>query len=166
MRVSVAGAIRHSSVNGPGVRYVLFLQGCSHGCPGCQNPETHRIGDGTWRETEDVIAEILATRYLDGITLSGGDPLYQPEAAGAIAAQAAAAGLSVWMYTGWTFEEILAGAAGEAAIEALRHVDVLVDGRFVLALRSEECLWRGSTNQRLVDVKRSLAAGHVVPAEA
>ena len=166
MRVSMAGTIRHSSVNGPGVRYVLFLQGCAHGCPGCQNPETHRIGDGTWRETEDVIAEILATRYLDGITLSGGDPLYQPEAAGEIAEKAQAAGLDVWMYTGWTFEEILAGKAGEAAVEALRHVDVLVDGRFIQSLRSEECLWRGSTNQRLVDVKKSLAAGCYVPAEA
>ena len=78
--VRISGFKKHSSVNGPGVRYVLFFQGCPHHCPGCQNPETHDPAGGTERNTGDVIREVLQTKYLDGLTFSGGDPLMQPEA--------------------------------------------------------------------------------------
>lgn len=149
-------------VNGPGVRYVLFLQGCPHHCRDCQNPETWAMDGGQLRQTDEVIAEMLSVRYLDGITLSGGDPLAQPRAAEAIARAARAAGLSIWCYTGWTFEEILAGEAPQGALEALAQMDVLVDGPFVSARRSEKVLWRGSDNQRLIDVQASLAQGKVV----
>lgn len=160
--VRIAGTVRHSSVDGPGVRYVVFFQGCPHHCPECQNPETWDPAGGEETTVEDLIAEMQGTRYLDGVTLSGGDPLLHPEAVTEIADAAHAKGLTVWSYTGWTLEAILSGAAGEAAIEALKHIDVLVDGPFVQALRSRECLYRGSSNQRLVDVPASLAAGSAV----
>ena len=129
--VRISGSKKHSSVNGPGVRYVLFFQGCPHHCPGCQNPETHDPVGGTERNVADVIQEILQTKYLDGLTFSGGDPLLQPEAVIEIAKAAKNAGLNIWLYTGWTFEQIQKGAAGEKAKEALTQLDVLVDGPFV-----------------------------------
>lgn len=110
--VRISGSKKHSSVNGPGVRYVLFFQGCPHHCPGCQNPETHDPVGGTERSVADVIQEILQTKYLDGLTFSGGDPLLQPEAVIEIAKAAKNAVLNIWLYTGWTFEQIQNGAAG------------------------------------------------------
>ena len=114
-----------------------------------------------------TVGEIMATVERDrafygergGITLSGGDPLLQPRAVIAAADAAHAKGLTVWCYTGWTFEEIMKGSAGPDAVEALNHIDVLVDGPFRMELLSRECIYRGSSNQRLVDVPASLSAG-------
>ena len=155
----IAGMVKHSSVDGPGVRFTVFFQGCPHHCPGCHNPETWDPAGGEEISFEDLIQEINNTRYLDGITLSGGDPLMQPSAVIAAADAAPAKGLTVWCYSGWTFEEILEGKAGNTAIEALNHIDVLVDGPFRLELLSKECIYRGSSNQRLIDVPASLSAG-------
>lgn len=162
MDIRVAGALKHSSVNGPGVRYVLFFQGCFHACPGCQNPETHSRDGGVRRDTRDVIAEILSTKYLDGVTLSGGDPFVQPEALGEIVRACRRAGLNVWVYTGFTYEQIIQGAAGDGATDILEDIDVLIDGRFVEALRDGKCRCRGSSNQRLIDVQASLREGRAV----
>ena len=162
----VAGIIRHSSVDGPGVRFTVFLQGCPHGCPGCHNPDTHDPVGGTEMPLEELKALLVSTKYLDGITLSGGDPFLQPDVVKALAQTARDLRLSVWSYTGWTFEELCAGAAGEKAKEALREIDVLVDGRFVLERKSDTCIYRGSDNQRLIDVQKSLAAGCAVEAES
>lgn len=154
--------VRHSSVDGPGVRFTVFFQGCPHHCRGCHNPETWDPVGGEEISAEDLGGEIRQTRYLDGITLSGGDPLLQPEAVIAAADEAHDRGLSVWCYTGWTFEEILDGKAGNAARETLDHIDVLVDGPFQQELLSRECIYRGSSNQRLVDVPASLKKGQCV----
>lgn len=162
MKVSIAGIIHHSSNNGPGVRYVLFLQGCPHHCSGCQNPETWDISTGKMMETEDIVNDILSTEFIDGVTLSGGDPLYQAEAVTEILKVLKARGIDVWSYTGWTFEAIIDGKAGNCAIQALQYIDVLVDGPFVLKLLSDKCIYRGSTNQRLIDVKKSLTEGKAV----
>ena len=155
----IAGMVKHSSVDGPGVRFTVFFQGCPHHCPGCHNPETWDPAGGEEISFEDLIEEINNTRYLDGITLSGGDPMMQPSAVIAAADAAHAKGLNVWCYSGWTFEEILEGKAGDTAIEALNHIDVLVDGPFRLELLSKDCIYRGSSNQRLIDVPASLSAG-------
>jgi anaerobic ribonucleoside-triphosphate reductase activating protein len=152
----LAGIVAHSMVDGPGVRMSIFFQGCIHACKGCQNPDTWNKDGGEYVSTRTIIDKMRQTKYLDGITLSGGDPLLQSEAAIEIAQEAHKMGLTVWVYTGWTYEEILAGDAGETAIEALNHIDVLVDGRFEPDLKSSECIYRGSTNQRLVDVKESI----------
>ena len=164
-RCRIAGTVRHSSVDGPGVRYLVFFQGCPHHCPGCQNPETWDPQGGEETTAEELAEEMRSTRYLDGITLSGGDPLLQPEAVIVMADAAHEKGLSVWSYTGWTFEALLQGAAGETALEALRHIDVLVDGPFVQDKLSGDHIYRGSGNQRLIDVQASLAAGAAVEAE-
>jgi len=160
--VRISGIKKHSSVNGPGVRYVLFFQGCPHHCPGCQNPETHDPAGGTGRDTGEVIQELLQTKYLDGLTFSGGDPLMQPQAVMEIARAAKKTGLNIWLYTGWTFEQILQGAAGEIAKQALTCLDVLVDGPFVEPLKTGNAIWRGSDNQRLIDVKKSLEQNRIV----
>lgn len=156
MKVRIAGIERHSAVNGPGIRYVLFFQGCRHRCPGCQNPDTQPEQGGTEYDTEDIINDILKTKYIDGVTFSGGDPFCQPEALTKIASRLRERAINIWSYTGWTFEEILAGAAGKNGITALQQIDVLVDGPFILKLFSTECIFRGSTNQRLIDVQKSI----------
>lgn len=161
----IAGRIRHSSVDGPGVRYVLFFQGCTHHCPGCQNPETWDPAGGEEIAVRDILEDLKSVRYLDGITFSGGDPLLQPEAVRETADFAHEKGLTVWCYTGWTWEELLEGDAGPEARQALSSVDVVVDGRFVESLKSQKCLYRGSSNQRLIDAAESLAQGRVVEAE-
>jgi anaerobic ribonucleoside-triphosphate reductase activating protein len=158
----LAGIVEHSLVDGPGVRFCIFFQGCIHGCPGCQNPDTWDLNAGIITKVDLVIEKMKGTRYLDGVTLSGGDPLLQSEAVIDIAKAAKEMGLDVWVYTGWTFEEIMGNKAGETAKKALEVIDVLVDGRFDLSLKSSECIYRGSTNQRLVDLKKSLETGEVV----
>ena len=152
----LAGAIRHSSVNGPGVRYVLFFQGCPHHCRGCQNPETWDPEKGTPTAISTIIEEILTTRYLDGLTLSGGEAFLQAEAAAEIAAAAKQAGLSVWCYTGYTFEELMGADAPPHTMTLLQQLDVLVDGRFQEAEKDPELLYRGSKNQRILQVPQSL----------
>lgn len=107
MLFRLAGEIKHSLVNGPGIRYVVFFQGCPHHCEGCQNPETHDISGGMEADTDDVMERIRKAKFLDGVTLSGGDPLMQPEACGSIARAVHEMGLSVWVYTGWTMDDIL-----------------------------------------------------------
>lgn len=160
--VRIAGIKKHSSVNGPGVRYTIFFQGCQHDCPGCQNADTHDMTGGEERTVDDVISAMLSVSYIDGVTLSGGDPLMQPEACAAIAEAARSRDLTVWIYTGWTWEEILSGAAGEGAREAVRHADVVVDGRYVEDLNDGSTLWRGSSNQRLIDAQKSLREGRII----
>lgn len=161
MKARIAGIERHSAVNGPGVRYVLFFQGCRHRCVGCQNPDTQPEEGGTLYETSDLIEDILQTKYLDGVTFSGGDPFCQPQALKEIASALRERAISIWAYSGWTYEELLSGIAGEEAISALRQIDVLVDGPFILKLLSTTCLFRGSSNQRLIDVQESLRHNEV-----
>lgn len=157
--MKLAGEIKHSLVNGPGIRYVIFFQGCPHSCPGCQNPETHDLAGGAEVSPDNLIERISSTKCLDGVTLSGGDPLMQPEECAKIAAAVQPMGLNVWLYTGWTMEEILADPLKRKSV---RDVDVIVDGPFIQSLRSEACLWRGSSNQRLIDVQQSLKENRVI----
>ncbi len=160
--VSIAGVKKHTTVNGPGVRYTVFMQGCEHGCKGCHNPETHDPDGGKTIPVKELIDDILATKYIDGVTLSGGDPLLQADQCRDIVEALKSKGLNIWLYSGFTFDEVIEGKAGEAAREVLNFIDVMVDGRFVESLLSEEHIWRGSSNQRLIDVKKSLDAGKII----
>lgn len=108
-------------------------------------------------QTEDLLQEILRTQHLDGITISGGEPFMQADACAKIAAECRSRKLTVWVYTGYRYEDIVAGHAGENAKKLLQHIDVLVDGPFELEHRSDSCKWRGSTNQRLIDIPASQA---------
>ena len=152
MDIKIAGKVAHSFVNGPGIRYVLFFQGCPHHCPGCQNPETHDVSGGETTTTEAILADIKSTKFLDGVTFSGGDPLMQPDALLELSKAVHDMGLNVWVYTGYTYEAL----KEKGLLKALAYVDVLVDGPFIMDLRSEETIWRGSSNQRLVNVQKSL----------
>ena len=150
MEIRIAGTVDDSIVDGPGIRYTVFVQGCSHHCPGCHNPHTHDFAGGRVVDTEEIVAQLRGNPLLDGLTLSGGEPFEQPDACAELARQAHALGLNVWCYTGYKYEQLLAGDASRQAL--LSELDVLVDGPFLLAERSLDLLYRGSRNQRIIDV--------------
>lgn len=161
MRISLSGITGDSIVDGPGLRLTIFTQGCLHHCPGCHNPQTHDPEGGSWADTEDILAAAAENPLLDGITLSGGDPFLQPVPCLALAEGAHKIGLNVWTYTGYTWEALLEENDADK-LALLKETDVLVDGPFLLAERSLELRFCGSRNQRLIDVKKSLAEGKVV----
>lgn len=157
----IANTISDSIVDGPGLRFTVFTQGCPHRCPGCHNPETHSTGGGHEVSVEELAGQMRANPLLDGLTLSGGDPFLQGEACACLGRLAHEIGLNVWTYTGYTYEALLAGG-NPAHLALLEATDVLVDGPFVMSLKSYAARFRGSSNQRLIDVKRSRAAGRVI----
>ena len=163
MIIRIAGIENDSIVDGPGFRLAVFTQGCPHHCVGCHNPETHPFDGGKDVDTDKIIRMMEENPLLDGITLSGGDPFCQPEACTELATAAKGMGLNVWAYSGWTFEELMKMSETQAYIlELLKNTDVLIDGPFVLAQRTLELRFRGSKNQRQIDVKKSLAEGKAI----
>lgn len=161
MLIRLAGLVSDSIVDGPGMRLAVFTQGCPHHCPGCHNPGSHDPGGGREADTEEVLALLAGNPLQSGVTLTGGEPFLQAAACAEIARGTHARSKNVWTYTGYTFEELLAAEAPDL-LALLRETDVLVDGRFEQAQRSLELPFRGSRNQRLVDVGRSLEAGEAV----
>ncbi|MDR0671342.1 MAG: anaerobic ribonucleoside-triphosphate reductase activating protein [Oscillospiraceae bacterium] len=164
-KLRVAGRLRESIVDGPGLRYVIFTQGCPHRCEGCHNTHTWPTDGGEEAEPEALLAEMQADGLLRGVTFSGGEPFLQADALAALARRARALGLDVWVYTGYTWEELRA-ADDPAWNGLLAETDVLVDGRYRREERSYHRRFRGSANQRLIDVSQSLAGGGVVLWEA
>lgn len=155
IRIRIAGVTPESVVDGPGLRAVVFFQGCPHHCPGCHNPKTWDPHGGQGLTVDEVWQLLRYNPLLSGITLSGGEPLAQPEAALALTRKARAAQGNVMIYTGYTWEEI--PRLGSPTInELLKLADLLVDGPFRLAERDERLLFRGSRNQRIIDVQASL----------
>lgn len=159
--MKIYGLVQDSIVDGPGFRFVCFVQGCPHHCPGCHNPDSHDPNGGTMMTTDEVIKKMLSNPLTDGLTLSGGEPFAQAADCLAIAKAAHKHGLNVWGYSGWTFDHLLSSGTEEQKA-LLKELDVLVDGPFLLAERSLNLAWRGSKNQRVIDVQASLAAGEVV----
>ena len=163
----VYGIEPESIVDGPGLRYAIFVQGCSHHCPGCHNPESQPAQGGTVYDVEDIFADIRSMRLVRRVTFSGGEPFEQPEALAELAKMLKAAGYEIWSYTGYLYEDLLRRdpetPEGAATQELLSYVDVLVDGPFVLSLRSLELKWCGSSNQRLIDLTAMRRAGSVAP---
>ena len=155
MLIRVAGIVPESFSDGPGIRFVVFAQGCRHRCPGCHNPHTHPFEGGTLMEVENILLQMEQNPLLDGITLSGGDPFEQADALGELAEKARERGYSVMTYTGWRYEELLE-IADSKHMRLLRATDILVDGPFEFALKSELLPFRGSSNQRIIDVPWSL----------
>ncbi len=156
-RLNVAGVVAESITDGPGIRTTIFVQGCPHGCPGCHNPETHDFSGGSAADTDALFAAIAANPLLSGVTFSGGEPMCQAAALAALGARIKAAGLELACYTGYTLEALLAENDPDR-MALLRVCDVLVDGPFLLAERSLELKFKGSRNQRALDVQKSLAA--------
>lgn len=146
-------------VDGPGFRTAIYCAGCVNRCPGCHNPESWDINNGKAMSTDEILQKILADPFAD-VTFTGGDPMYQPEGFSELAqAIKANSNKTIWCYTGYTFEEII---KDERKKKLLGYIDVLVDGRFVQELRDESLYFRGSSNQRLIDVKASLEQGKAV----
>ena len=159
--MKIFGLAQDSIVDGPGFRFACFVQGCPHGCPGCHNPVSHDPSGGREMTVEEVAAEMLGNPLTDGLTLSGGEPFAQAADCLRLAEAARSRGLSVWSYSGWTFEHLRdEGTPEQKAL--LQALDVLIDGPFLLAERTLALPWRGSRNQRVIDVPASLAAGEAV----
>ena len=159
MKIRLAGEMTTDSiVDGEGIRSVIWCQGCIHNCPGCHNPETHSFDGGFLRDVSSVLDEISELEFQDGITLSGGDPMCQIDACLEIAKFCQSNNLNVWCYTGYTMETLLKRCEKESKLkELLLNIDVLVDSPFILELKSYNVPFRGSSNQRLIDSKKSVS---------
>ena len=163
MIIQMAGVAGDSIVDGPGIRTAYFCQGCPHHCEGCHNPETWDFAGGTAVDTSELADIARRNPLCHGVTFSGGEPFAQPEGFAELADMLKADGYEIASYTGYTFEH-LRDSGTPAQKELLRRLDVLIDGPFVLAQRSLDLVFRGSANQRIIDVPRSLASGEIVPA--
>ena len=158
--LELSGIVSDSIVDGPGIRTCVFSQGCPHHCEGCHNPETWEFGCGTKISEEAVLEIVLSNPLCRGVTFSGGEPFAQAEGFAELARLLKARGYEVASYTGFTFEQLLKGTPAQK--ELLGRIDVLIDGPFVLSEKSLELAFRGSRNQRILDVPKSLAAGEAV----
>lgn len=149
--LQVAGLIDQSLVDGPGLRLVVFCQGCPHHCPGCQNPQTHLPIGGEWLRVEEIGQRLQPGDLKRGITFSGGEPFLQAGPLAQLARQVHALDKDVITYTGYVYERLQAMAREKAGVMALLdQTDLLIDGPFVLAQRSLALPFRGSRNQRLI----------------
>ena len=167
MTVKLAGIVQNSVVDGPGIRYVIFTQGCYHGCEGCHNPKTHDPTKGEMYHTEDIVREYLenASNY-DGITLSGGEPFLQAEAMSDIITRIRdiKPDTEVICYTGYTYDQILKMDNYDYN-KLLNNIDYLIDGKFEKDKATLDLPWRGSSNQRIIDVKMSMKLGEIIETE-
>ena len=158
MTLSVLDIIEGTSVDGPGLRTSIYLAGCTHHCIGCHNPQSWDIDHGT-SYTIDAIMEVI--RYNNfPVTLTGGDPFFQVDAAAELAHTIKQElNLNIWCYTGYTWEQL---QLHDNFRQLLRQIDVVVDGPFILPQRDISLLFRGSSNQRIIDVQASLNAGKAI----
>ncbi len=162
IRLATPVLMKDSIVDGEGIRTVIWTQGCSHKCPGCHNPQTHSFDDGFELDIEEVKEEIDALEGQDGITFSGGDPLYQVESCLELAKYIKSKKMTIWCYTGFTYETLISLSKNNPKIkEFLKTIDVLIDGPFLLEQKSLDCAFRGSKNQRIIDTKESLKQNRV-----
>ena len=165
MNIRIAGTVNDSIVDGNGLRYTIFVQGCPHHCKGCHNPQTHSFDGGKEVSTSDLFETITSNTLLDGVTFSGGEPFAQAkplvELADLINQNT---NLNIVTYTGYTFEEIITSNNPDW-IALLNSTDILIDGKFIEDLKSYELRFRGSSNQRYIDVKQSLLQHKVVLAD-
>ena len=158
--LDLSGIVSDSIVDGPGIRTTVFSQGCPHHCKGCHNPETWAFGCGTQVPVEAIVDIVKSNPLCRGVTFSGGEPFSQAAGFAKLAQLLKEKGYEVASYSGFTFEELLEGTEDQKKL--LENIDILSDGRFVLAEKSLEIAFRGSRNQRILDVKKSLAAGKAV----
>ena len=157
-KIRVSGLIGESIVDGPGFRYAIFAQGCTHHCEGCHNPQTHDLYGGYEVEIDQILKELDSNPLLDGITLTGGEPLLQAEQLMPLVEQVKARGLSIVVYSGFLFEEIM---KNEGFVRLILKCDILIDGKFELDKRSLDLLYRGSSNQRIIDIPKSMETGKI-----
>lgn len=163
IQLKLAGVIRESIVDGPGIRFVVFAQGCPHQCIGCHNPQSWSFDGGFVAQPEQIIEEMLKNPLVKGLTISGGEPFCQSAAMARLAQAARQKGFDVITYTGFTFEELLEQVKTDPAVlELLCYTDILIDGPFIQDLKSYDLRFKGSSNQRMIAVKPSLQQGKAV----
>ena len=164
MKIRLAAELQKDSiVDGEGIRTVIWTQGCPHKCPGCHNPMTHDFDGGALIDIEDIKKELKELTLQSGITFSGGDPFVQPKECAEIAKYAKTLGMNIWCYTGFTYEQLIKMSEHNKNImDFLKNIDVLIDGKFILAEKSMNCAFRGSKNQRIIDVNESLKQEKII----
>ena len=164
--IRIAGVVRESIVDGPGLRLAVFCQGCPHGCKDCHNPDTHDFCGGYDCEIAKIVEAVKANPLLDGVTFSGGEPFCQPAAFCSLAAalKEARPDLNLMAYSGYTYEE-LTEMKDMDVDELLSKIDLLVDGRFIAEQKDLTLLFRGSSNQRVIDMNLTRQRGEVALAE-
>ena len=163
MMLRISGVVRESVVDGPGLRSVIFTQGCKWACPGCHNPDTWDPAGGELVEINELAEQILSTRLLKGVTFSGGEPFLQALPLVKLGQELKNTGLDIITYTGYTWEELLRLAEGDKTIKKLLYLsDYIVDGPFIELKRTWDLPFRGSENQRFIDTAASMAMGQVV----
>lgn len=155
--INILDIIRGTTVDGPGFRTSIYIAGCRHACPGCHNPSSWDFNAGSPYSIDEIM-EIIEEEDFD-VTLSGGDPLYHPEFVKEIIGKVHSLEHNVWIYTGFLWEEII---SSPLLLDAIREADVIVDSPFILALRDTDLLFRGSSNQRIIDVQKSISGDIVL----
>lgn len=160
-RLRISGLMNDSIVDGPGLRYTIFTQGCPHNCEGCHNPQTHPFKGGKMINIKKIIKEIDENPLLYGVTFSGGEPFMQAKNLIPIAKHIKEKGMEIACYTGFLFEQLIGGRIPYAK-ELLQYIDILIDGKFVLSQRSLNLKFKGSKNQRTIDVQKSIKSNQPV----
>lgn len=160
MELRLSGIQNESVVDGPGFRLAIFTQGCPHHCPGCHNPQTHPFEGGTLMDTDRLLDMLDRNPLLRGVTFSGGEPFCQPEPLALLAKQVHQRGKDVVCFTGYTLEQLL-DMDNPHVRALLEQVDILIDGPYIQEQRDLTLQFRGSANQRLIDLPATLAGGEV-----
>lgn len=162
-KLRIAGIVNESIVDGPGIRLVVFAQGCRHKCPGCQNPHTHSFEGGTLVTIDEIVERVRENPMLDGVTLSGGDPFEQAENFAELALRIRRMGMNVVTYTGYTYEQLMNGIDKRKGWERLlQESDILIDGRFEETKKNLLLRFRGSENQRIINLRDTLERNSLV----
>lgn len=161
MELRIAGVVKESIVDGRGIRYTVFTQGCPHHCPGCHNPQTHDFHGGKTVEVGELFEEFQKNPMLKGMTFSGGEPFCQPAPLAELAKLVHGMGKDVTVFSGWTYEQLL--EKHDPQVDALlQETDVLIDGPFLEEQKNLELAFRGSENQRVIDLKETRRTGQLV----
>lgn len=164
--IRISGIEKESIVDGPGIRYVIFVQGCPHHCVGCHNPQTHDFDGGRDKRFDEILSDLDKNPLLSGVTFSGGEPFCKAKELAELAVEIRKKGLNIVCYSGYTFEELLEKGKKEPEVfELLKLSDILIDGKFIINEKSLMLKFRGSKNQRILNLPASLEAGVAINAE-
>lgn len=162
MKIKLHGIVTESIVEGPGIRYVIFTQGCFHGCEGCHNQSSHDINAGFYKSFDSILSEINSNPLVTGVTFSGGEPMLQAETLSLLCDELKKLGKHLMVYSGFTFEQI---KEDSVMLDFLSKCDILVDGKFELSKKNLLLTFRGSENQRIIDIQPSLKEDKLVEIE-
>ncbi len=162
MNIRIAGTANDSIVDGPGIRFTIFTQGCPHHCKGCHNPHTHDFDGGQLCDTSELLEKIKSNPLLDGVTFSGGEPFCQAESLAFLGREIKKLGLNIITYTGYEFEYLYQKRNENFYGELLEITDFLIDGKYIESEKDWQIRFRGSRNQRYIDCQKSLINGNAV----